>query len=218
MEPQMSMWSSKDIQTCTRIKQYLSSRASPSWSRPPQKKNQHMKHRCFAAKLPLSLHDIGLVSRNAQPEISISSQTQHKLTIMWYFIDLLGVNSIFPRVAPPWCGWQSAASATEPSRCSWWRFRHTSARQMFADTQGAGTCIIPRRSDLLARCTPPAAPSGERHTRKRCLFLEKKRIESEVPRHFKIKLSLLSPFLSHGTPQDSGLNWQKSTLMKWPWA
>lgn len=73
----------------TRIKQYLSSQASPSWSRPPQK-TQHMKHKCFTAKLPLSSHDIGLVSRNAQPKISISSQTQHKLTIMWYFIDLRG--------------------------------------------------------------------------------------------------------------------------------
>lgn len=50
--------------------------------------------------------------------------------------------------------------------------------------------------------------------KKTLLVPREKRIESEVPRHFKIKLSLLSPFLSHGTPQDSGLNWQKSTLMK----
>lgn len=59
---------------------------------------------------------------------------------------------------------------------------------------GAGTCIIPWRSDLLARCTPPAAPSGERHTRKSCLFLEKRESSQKYP--VTLKSSSLSSPLS----------------------
>lgn len=102
-------------------------------------KTWKQQNKCFTAKPLLSLPDIEIISHNTQPKA-------HTNVILYWSP---GVNSIFQWVLPPWRGWQSAASATERSRCSW----DTSARQMLADTEGHEPTSSHR--GVISTCCPP---------------------------------------------------------------
>lgn len=58
-------------------RQYLSREASQR----PQK-IQDIQNKCFPEKLLSSLRDIGIVSHNTKPTVSMKPKAQHKLTIM----------------------------------------------------------------------------------------------------------------------------------------